>query len=176
MSKNRIGELELSLYMTKVPVYNILLHRNLYFYENEVRTMKSDRIAILIKQKALAIDKFAGQVLAPYELSNTQYKVMKFLYSQPDTVVRQADIELKFSLTNPTVTGIIQNLEKKGLVQRIPNPNDKRSKLLTLTKQAMSIKDELYQIGESIESYVTANLTENECDELVRILNKIEEK
>ena len=84
--------------------------------------MKEDRIAILIKRIALSIDKFAGQVLAPYELSNTQYKIIKFLYRQPDTAVRQTDIENEFFLTNPTVTGIIQNLEKKGLVQRIPNP------------------------------------------------------
>lgn len=138
--------------------------------------MNNDKIAILIKRKALAVDKFAGQILAPYELSNTQYKIMKFLYSKPDTAVRQTDIESKFSLTNPTVTGIIQNLEKKGLVQRIPNPVDKRSKLLMLTKQAMAIREELYQIGESIEAYVTANLSQDECEELVRLLNKIEEK
>ena len=141
-----------------------------------MRILKEDRIAILIKRIALSIDKFAGQVLAPYELSNTQYKIIKFLYRQPDTAVRQTDIEKEFSLTNPTVTGIIQNLEKKGLVQRIPNPEDKRSKLLILTEEAMSIKEELYQIGESIEAHVTSNLTKSEYDELMRLLNKIENK
>ena len=153
-----------------------IIYRNLSLYKNEVRTMRNDRIAILIKRIALDIDKFAGQLLAPYELSNTQYKIIKFLYSQPDTAVRQTDIENNFSLTNPTVTGIIHNLEKKGLVQRIPNPDDKRSKLLVLTNEAMSIKDELYQIGESIEAYVTANLTKTECDDLTRLLNKVENK
>lgn len=138
--------------------------------------MRDDRITILIKKIALSIDKFAGQVLAPYELSNAQYKIIKFLYHQPNTAVRQADIETQFSLTNPTVTGIIQNLEKKGLVQRIPNPEDKRSKLLILTEDAMSIKEELYQIGESIEAHVTSHLTKSECDELMRLLHKIEHK
>ena len=136
--------------------------------------IKNDKIAILIKRKALAVDKFAGQMLAPYELSNTQYKIMKFLYSQEGTAVRQTDIEVKLSLTNPTVTGIIHNLEKKELVKRVPNPEDKRSKWLVLTEQAMAIKDELYQIGDSIESYVTSDLTKHECEELVRLLNKIQ--
>lgn len=137
--------------------------------------MRSDKVAILVKRTALVIDKFAGQILAPYELTNTQYKIMKFLYGHSDKPIRQADIEVKFAMTNPTVTGIIQNLEKKGMVQRIQNPEDKRSKLLGLTEQAMEMKAELYQIGETIESHVTEKLTEEECDELIRLLNKIQE-
>ena len=137
--------------------------------------MRSDKIAILIKRKALLIDKFAGQVLAGCELTNTQYKIIKFLYANMDNAVRQADIEERFSLTNPTVTGIIVNLEKKELVRRVPNPQDKRSKLLVLTEKAMEIKDELYQMGEAIEAHTTQNLTEDECDELIRLLNKITE-
>lgn len=138
--------------------------------------MRNDRVSILIKSIALSIDKFAGQVLAPYELSNAQYKIIKFLYGHTDTPVRQTDIETSFSLTNPTVTGILQNLEKKGLIQRIPNPEDKRSKLLRLTEKAFSMKEELYQVGESIEAYVTSSLTKTEYDELMRLLQKIENR
>lgn len=138
--------------------------------------MRNDRVSILIKSIALSIDKFAGQVLTPYELSNAQYKIIKFLYSHTDTPVRQTDIETSFSLTNPTVTGILQNLEKKGFIQRIPNPEDKRSKLLILTEKAFSMKEELYQIGESIEAHVTSSLTKTEYDELMRLLQKIENR
>lgn len=98
----------------------------------------------------MVIDKSANQVLAPFDLTNTQYKIMKYLYANQDALIRQADIEEKFSMTNPTVTGIIRNLEKKGFVIRAENPVDKRSKLLVLTEQAMERKDALYQAGESI--------------------------
>lgn len=135
--------------------------------------MRNDRVAILIKKTALVIDKFANQVLAPFGLTNTQYKIMKFLYANQDVPVRQTDIESKYSMTNPTVTGIIHNLEKKGLIVRAENPDDRRSKLLVLTEQALEMQEALYQAGESIERQATANLTVEECDELARLLKKI---
>lgn len=135
--------------------------------------MRKDRVAMLIKKTALVIEKLSNQVLAPYELSNTQYKILMMLYRNPDRTVRQADIEEKFSLTNPTVTGIIQNLEKKGLVQRIQNPNDKRSKLLCLTSQAYAIREELDKLGEVLEGQVTERLTEKESEQLCELLKKM---
>lgn len=135
--------------------------------------MRQDRVAILIKKTALVIEKLSNHVLAPYELSNTQYKIMMLLYRNPDKTIRQTDIEERFSLTNPTVTGIIQNLEKKELVQRIQNPNDKRSKLLCLTDRAMEIRDVLVQLGEELEAQTTDNLTEQECEQLCKLLKKM---
>ncbi len=135
--------------------------------------MRKDRVAILIKKTALVIERLSNQVLAPYELSNAQYKIMMMLYCNPDKTVRQADIEEKFSLTNPTVTGLIQNLEKKDLVQRVQNPNDKRSKLLCLTVKAHELRKEFEQLGETLESQVTEKLTGQECEQLCELLKKM---
>lgn len=135
--------------------------------------MRKNRVAILIKKTALVIEKLSNQVLAPYELSHTQYKIMMMLYRNPDRTVRQTDIEEKFSLTNPTVTGIIQNLEKKGLVERVQNPEDRRSKLVCLTERAFSVKEELNQLGESLEKKVTEGLSEDECVQLCTLLTKM---
>lgn len=139
----------------------------------ECKDMRKDRVAILIKKTALAIEKLSNQVLAPYEMSNAQYKIMMMLYRNPDKTVRQADIEEKFSLTNPTVTGIIQKLEKKGLIQRVQNPNDKRSKLLCLTAKAYELRDELDQLGEALEGQITEPLTGQECEQLCALLKKM---
>ncbi len=135
--------------------------------------MPNDKAAILIKKAALVIEKMSNHVLAPYELTNTQYKILMLLYRNPGRPIRQIDIEAHFFMTNPTVTGIIQNLEKKGLVQRIQNPDDRRSKLLTLTEQAVSMETELRALGESLEKQVTAKLTEDESQQLIVLLKKI---
>lgn len=135
--------------------------------------MSNDKVAILIKRAALVVEKMSNHVLAPYELTHTQYKILMVLFRNKGKQIRQADIETHFSMTNPSVTGIIQNLEKKGLVQRIQNPDDKRSKLLTLTEQAVSMEQELRAQGESLEKQVTAKLTEDESRQLIVLLKKI---
>lgn len=135
--------------------------------------MTNDKVAILIKKAALVIEKLSNPILAPYELTHTQYKILKFLCRNQNKPIRQADIEMHFSMTNPTVTGIIQNLEKKGLVKRMQNPDDKRSKLLVLSERAMSMEDELNYLREALENQVTENLTDEEKQQLIILLNKI---
>ncbi len=137
--------------------------------------MKNEKVAILIKKIALKIEKLSIPVLAPYELTNTQYKIMVMLYTNQDKSVRQADIEENFSMTNPTVTGIIQNLEKKNLVKRVQNPYDKRSKLVVLTDKAISMRKEIDGLGEMLETQVTKNLTNEEYGQLISLLKKIYE-
>ena len=135
--------------------------------------MPNERVAILIKKIALVNEKLSNHILQPYELTHTQYKILMLLLRNPETPIRQADIETHFSMTNPSVTGIIQNLEKKGLVERVQNPDDKRSKLVKLTDQAVSMEEELYALGESLETQVTKNLTEDENKQLIALLKKI---
>lgn len=135
--------------------------------------MTDDKVAILIKKTALVIEKLSNHALAPYELTHTQYKILMLLYRKQDQPLRQIDVENHFAMTNPSVTGIIQNLEKKRLVQRVPNPEDRRSKLLVLTERALSMRQELHALGESLEKQVTANLSGNESRQLIELLNKI---
>lgn len=135
--------------------------------------LPNDKVAILMKKTALAIEKLSNHALAPYDLTHTQYKILMLLYHNQGRPIRQIDIESHFSMTNPTVTGILQNLEKKGLVERIANPDDKRSKLLRLTESAVRMKAELYALGESLEKQVTKNLTGDERKQLVNLLKKI---
>lgn len=135
--------------------------------------MPNEKVAILIKKAALVIEKLSNRALAPYELTNAQYKILMLLYRSPDKTVRQIDIEKHFSMTNPTVTGIIQNLERKGLVRRVANAQDKRSKVLSLTGEALSMKEELYAAGEAMEAQVTEKLTHEERQQLIELLKKI---
>lgn len=135
--------------------------------------MTNDRVAILIKKSALVIEKMSNQALAPYELTHTQYKILMLLFRNLGKPIRQADIEAHLSMTNPSVTGIIQNLEKKEFVERIQNPDDKRSKLVKLTERAVSMEEELYSLGESLEAQVIRNLTTEESQQLIALLKKV---
>ena len=49
--------------------------------------MNDNKTAILIKKLALEFDKMAIPELAPYELTPTQFKVIKYLLNNEDVVV-----------------------------------------------------------------------------------------
>lgn len=138
--------------------------------------MERGKVSVLIKRSALIFDKYANQLLQSYQLTGSQFRILMILYKTPACSVRQTDIETAFSMTNPTVTGLINNLEKKGLVQRVENPKDKRSKLLALTEEAESKRMEFIALADSIEREMIDGLSEAEAEVLAGLLMKIIEK
>lgn len=135
--------------------------------------MDIDSIAILVKRVSLEFDKMAATRLKQYGITPSQYKVLKLIVSSPEHTVRQVDVERRFSMTNPTVTGIVRNLEHKGLIKRGPNPNDARSKVLDLTERSAAMKDELISAGSEMENEFTRSLTEEEKQQAKVILRKL---
>lgn len=137
--------------------------------------MRKEKIAVLIKKSSLIFDKYINQLLVSYQLTSSQFRILMLLYTSPSCSIRQVDIEEKFSMTNPTVTGLIHNLEKIGLVERFENPKDKRSKLLALTEYAESKRVEYIALADNIEMEMTKGLSEEEADILSELLMKVME-
>lgn len=135
--------------------------------------MRIDSVAILVKRASLEFDKLAAPRLQKYDITPSQYKVLKLVAVSPAHTVRQVDVEKRFSMTNPTVTGLVRNLEAKGLVRRETNPHDARSKVIDLTESGEAIKDDLFRIGEELEREFTRDLTEQEHAQLVDLLGKV---
>ena len=133
--------------------------------------MNNQKIAILIKKLSLEFDKVAIPALKPYGLTPTQFKILKYLYEHKNII--GIDIQNAFSMTNPTVTGILQNMENAGWIQREASSADSRSKVIKLTKKAIGRKADLYELGDSLEKEFTKSLTRNEQTELLELLNKI---
>ena len=135
--------------------------------------MSIDRIAILVKKAALQAEKEQSPLLQAYDLTVSQYKFLKSLYMAPKDSLRIADLEARFSMTHSAAIDILKVLEKKGYTTRIVNPEDARSKIVSLTDKAYAEQDELESLGQRMEDAVTKNLTEKEKAQLTRLLKKL---
>lgn len=135
--------------------------------------MNNNKTPILIKKLALEFDKIAIPELAIYNLTPSQFKILKYLLNNLDKEVKQRDIEKTFSMTNPTVTGILDNLEKNGWIKRLLNSNDARSKIIKVTTKTMDHKDNFYIIGSNLEKKFIKGLTKDEEKMLNLLLNKL---
>ena len=132
-----------------------------------------DKAAILVKKASLEFDKISNPILAEYDLTASQYKVLKYLYTQESGTALIVDLEKQYSMTHPTTLGLVDSLETKGFVTRVPNPSDARGKLVALTEKSIAMKDELVVLGDSIEKKLTANLDEAEREQLISLLQKL---
>ena len=135
--------------------------------------MNIDKVAILVKKSALECEKISNPVLEKYDLTMAQYKILKLLYSEAYGTLRLTDIEKYFSLTHPTAIGIVQNLEKKELIEKLDNPNHTRSKFIVPSRKALTIQKELELVGDELEGELTHRLSCNERKQLIFLLKKM---
>ena len=135
--------------------------------------MNCDKVAILVKKAALYAEKIQYPILMKYDLTVAQYKFLKYLYDAPKNTVRVVDLETKYSMTHPAAIDILKVLEKKGYSERIVNPKDARSKIVSLTDKAYRERKVLEGIGNTMEDEVTTNLSADERKQLIRLLKKL---
>ena len=135
--------------------------------------MKQDKTAILIKKAALEFDKISNAVLDEYDLTTSQFKIMKYLYEEADNGVRIVDLERYYSISHPTAIGVVQNLEKKEMIEYRENPNNARSRFIIPSKKAYDMRDKLDSIGDMLDLELTKNLNDDEKEEINVLLKKI---
>ncbi|MEO7067414.1 MAG: MarR family transcriptional regulator [Rhodanobacter sp.] len=92
------------------------------------------RIQIHTELKELARD--AG-------LTDTQTDVLWRLSRESEMTARRLADLLQCDAS--TATSMIDRLEKRGLVRRIPHPNDRRAKLIQLTPAGCELRDRVIQ-------------------------------
>lgn len=81
-------------------------------------------------------------------ITGVQSRIMHYILIKcADGPVFQRDVEGAFDLSRSTATGILQLMERDGLILRASVPSDARLKSLIPTEKAMQLD---VQIGESI--------------------------
>ena len=70
------------------------------------------------------------------ELTAMQSYVLRYLHDRAGEVVYPKDIEQRFHLTHPTVSGLLARLEAKGFIVCTPDPDDRRCKRVLDTEKA----------------------------------------
>jgi DNA-binding MarR family transcriptional regulator len=78
-------------------------------------------------------------------------------------------------ITTGSVTSLLDNLEKRDLIRRLPHPRDRRKLLIDITPTAQTIVDELLPALHARERDVmAAALSTNEQRELLRLIAKVQ--
>lgn len=115
--------------------------------------MKTDeQVLITLRQIIRAIDLHSRRLERESGLTGPQLLVLKQIQSTSD--ITAGVIARKVSLSQATVTAIIDRLERKGILQRERSADDKRKVLLSLTEaghQALEQAPALMQ-----ESFISA--------------------
>jgi len=104
-------------------------------------------------------------------ITSEQWAVMSYLHKEDGLYQKQiADFLFK---DKPTVTRILDILEKRNLVIRISDEKDRRKFKIYLTQDGKDTVTQLLPIAKDIQHKIKDNISQTELETLKTILNKI---
>ena len=106
-----------------------------------------------------------------YDLTPQQFGLLAFLWIEDG--LSQAELSARSQIDRTTMGGIIDRLEKEGIVERANHPDDRRAFQVFLTARGKSLEDELCLVANRVLEKVNAPLSDEEQATLIRLLEKI---
>ena len=124
----------------------------------------------LIEQISKKLKGFQRRTMREAGLTPAQYFILSLLWEKDRVAFK--DLAAASLTSRPTVTGIVDTLEKKGLVTREPNPDDRRSLLVSLTGKGKTLR-QATPILETIFTSCCSSLALAETQQLTALLQKL---
>ena len=115
-----------------------------------------------IKRIDNALEKEANQNLQALNLTMQQNRVLILLAHAQEHTLSLKALEEHFGAAQSTVAGLVSRLEKKGLIEAVTDPSDRRIKLARLTEAGVRLHNQGHQMLVESEKRLTANLSPEE--------------
>ncbi len=130
-----------------------------------------DRVVETIIYLTTESRRLSRERCAEYGVTATQVTVLKLLYEIGGLSLSKLSTEIRAH--NSTVTGIVDRMERDGLVERAQSPDDRRVWVIDLTARGRDLARKI-DVGpwETLRTALDA-LSREERDQLIAILSKL---
>lgn len=113
--------------------------------------------------------------LASYNLTPPQYSTMRAIENHDNSISVSALAEAGHQVS-PTITGILNRLEERGLVIRRRSPSDRRNQMVSVTRQGEDVLEAInHDIIRSMKAFL-AELTPEEREILLKTTRSLTDR
>lgn len=155
--------------------YIISQWQNQGFHSDELLAMET--IGRIKRLEVILMRRLSANYKINYQLSHWEFDVLATLrragkpYCLSPTVLFDS-----MMVSSGTMTNRLQHLEKKQLIERIDNPDDKRSLLVQLTTEGICLIDRAVASHISLENRLMSGMSKEELTIINLLLKKTENK
>ncbi|MBB6262041.1 MarR family transcriptional regulator for hemolysin [Paenochrobactrum gallinarii] len=87
--------------------------------------------------------------------------------------MNQSELAFELELEQATMVRLLDRLEENGVIERHPDPNDRRAKLLVLTPHGVEQAELVRSIGKTMRKQMFHNMTEQELIICIKLFHRI---
>ncbi|SFG06358.1 MarR family transcriptional regulator, 2-MHQ and catechol-resistance regulon repressor [Halobacillus alkaliphilus] len=106
-----------------------------------------------------------------YGLNPTEFGVLELLYHQGEQPLQK--IGEKILLASGSITYVVDKLEKKEYLERIPCPNDRRITFASITEKGREFLNDIFPDHWKQIERITDGLTDEEKVQAIELLKKL---
>jgi len=118
----------------------------------------SYELITLVKRLAVRLHQSIDARLRPYDLARSQYVMLYHLDAQ--TNLSATELAERMTVEPATLSGIVDTLQAKGLVERIERSDDKRRKDILLTNAGRELLHKIPPPGPEVEAILLEHIGE----------------
>lgn len=112
--------------------------------------------------------------LETYDVRPGYLGILQCLWKQDN--ITQKELNRLLEIEQATLSNTLSRMERDGLIERQPNPKDRRRILITLSEKAISVQGAVNSAIEDLQNIVNAGLTVNDRRYFNRIMHQMTEQ
>lgn len=132
----------------------------------EIYTLLTGRLSMTLNRSLLQEFKAQG-----IPLTREQWSILAVLWQEDGC--SQQTIATKTHRDKPSVTRLLDKMQKEGLIVRKPHPTDRRLNLIYITPKAKSYETQAYNSVNHLESIATKGLSTEQIEQLKNTVRTI---
>lgn len=144
-----------------------------YYYAPMPSVSRRREFAFLVHDVARLLRTLADQRVRALNMTRAQWAVLSRLELREG--LKQSELADDLDLRPITLTRLVDRLSARGLVERRPDPSDRRVKRLYLTPAARPVVERLAQLGEILMTEVLEGLDDRMIETMLKHLGRAKE-
>ena len=114
---------------------------------------------------------YLSSQLAPHGITPGQYGVLNCLWTHKELTPKQIGEILHLEASS--ISGILDRMQKSGLIERMTDPDNRRAVLVSPTQKAIELQLPVERIIDDMNTYVMESFSDQEREALLQYLTVI---
>ncbi|WP_040285207.1 MarR family winged helix-turn-helix transcriptional regulator [Sporosarcina koreensis] len=137
------------------------------FHEEEL----SLKLFVVLTRALQSIKTRVEEDIRKSGLNLTEFAVLELVYSKGDQPIQK--IGEKVLIASSSITYVVDKLEKKQLLKRVPCPKDRRVTHASLTAEGSELMDRLFPVHRTAIKEIVNGLNNEEKEHMIEQLKKL---
>jgi DNA-binding MarR family transcriptional regulator len=130
--------------------------------------------ATMVMQRRLAFQIMEEELRDETGIDIAIYDALMHIIKAGEPGIRMTDLAQDVFMSKSGLTAVVDRLEKRGLLQRTPDPEDRRATRIRLTEEGQDIAGRASEVHlASIERHFTSRVTDTEAAIILDVMERV---